>query len=111
MKRMAKLRMARAFRDILMLNRGLFMSMPPIQPVIVARTKSVALSLVLTFFLGPLGMLYSTIWGALVMIVVAITLFIVTLGHAGFLIWPISMIWGAWAAHSYNQRLLRRAGF
>ena len=83
---------------------------PPIQPVIVARTKSVALSLVLTFFLGPLGMLYSTIWGAVIMIALSIPAFIITLGHAGFLIWPISMIWGAWAAHSYNQRLLRRAG-
>jgi hypothetical protein len=65
---------------------------PPIQPIIVARTKSVALSLVLTFFLGPLGMLYSTIWGALVMIVCAVPFIILT-------------------AHSYNQRLLRRAGF
>jgi ABC-type phosphate transport system permease subunit len=86
------------------------MSQIPIQPVIVARTKSVALSLVLTFFLGPLGMLYSTILGAIVMIVLSVPLFILTLGHAAFLVWPISMIWGAWAAHRYNQRLLRRAG-
>jgi len=83
---------------------------PPYPPVIVARTKSVALSLVLTFFLGPLGMLYSTIFGAMVMIAASIPLFILTLGHAGFLIWPVSMIWGAWAAHRYNQRLLMRAG-
>ena len=86
------------------------MSQIPIQPVIVARTKSVALSLVLTFFLGPLGMLYSTIRGALVMIALSIPAFIITFGHAGFFIWPLSMIWGAWAAHRYNQRLLFRAG-
>ncbi|GGH02210.1 hypothetical protein [Silvibacterium dinghuense] len=84
---------------------------PPYTPIVVARTKSVALSLVLTFFLGPLGMLYSTIFGAIVMIVLSIPLFILTLGHAGFLIWPVSMIWGAWATHRYNQRLLSRAGF
>ncbi|MFT4112529.1 hypothetical protein [Silvibacterium sp.] len=84
---------------------------PPYPPVIVARTKSVALSLVLTFFLGPLGMLYSTIPGAILMIIVSIPLFVITLGHAGFIIWPVSMIWGAWAAHRYNQRLLGRAGF
>ena len=59
------------------------MSQIPIQPVIVARTKSVALS---------------------------IPAFIITFGHAGFIIWPLSMIWGAWAAHRYNQRLLFRAG-
>jgi hypothetical protein len=44
------------------------------------------------------------------MIVLSVPLFIFTFGHGAFLIWPISMIWGAWAAHSYNQRLLRRAG-
>jgi hypothetical protein len=88
-----------------------FMSQyPPVQPVIVARTKSVALSLVLTFFLGPFGMLYSTILGAIVMMVLSVPIFIFTLGHGAFLIWPVSMVWGAWAAHRYNQRLLRSAG-
>jgi hypothetical protein len=86
------------------------MSQYPPPTVIVANTKSIALSLVLTFFFGPLGMLYSTIWGALVMIVLSVPLFFLTFGHAAFLVWPISMMWGAWAAHSYNQRLLRRAG-
>jgi ABC-type phosphate transport system permease subunit len=86
------------------------MSQYPPPTVIVANTKSVALSLVLTFFLGPLGMLYSTIWGAIVMIVLSVPVFILTLGHGAFLIWPVSMIWGAWATHRYNQRLLRRAG-
>jgi hypothetical protein len=55
-------------------------------------------------------MLYSTIWGALVMIVLSVPLFFLTFGHAAFLAWPISMMWGAWPAHSYNLRLLRRAG-
>lgn len=83
-----------------------------IQPptIVVARTKSVLLSLVLTFFFGPLGMLYSTIGGAIVMMILSIPAFILTLGHAAFLIWPMSMIWGAWATHRYNERLLRRAG-
>jgi dolichol kinase len=55
-------------------------------------------------------MLYSTIWGALAMIVLSVPAFFLTFGHGAFLIWPISMIWGAWAAHRYNQRLMRRAG-
>ncbi|HZD49753.1 MAG TPA: hypothetical protein VE178_13510 [Silvibacterium sp.] len=86
------------------------MSQYPPPTVIIANTKSVALSLVLTFFFGPLGMLYSTIWGAIVMIVCSVPLFFLTFGHGAFFIWPISMIWGAWATHRYNQRLLRRAG-
>lgn len=69
------------------------MSQYPPPTVIVASTKSVALSLVLTFFFGPLGMLYSTIWGAIVMILLSVPAFIITLGHAAFLIWPVSMIW------------------
>jgi len=44
------------------------------------------------------------------MIILSVPAFIITLGHAAFLIWPISMIWGAWATHRYNQRLMRRAG-
>ena len=86
------------------------MSQYPPPTVIVASTKSVLLSLVLTFILGPLGMLYSTILGAIVMIILSVPAFIITLGHPAFLIWPISMIWGAWATHRYNQRLMRRAG-
>jgi hypothetical protein len=86
------------------------MSQYPPPTVIVANTKSVALSLVLTFLFGPFGMLYSTIWGALIMIALSVPLFFLTFGHGAPLIWPISMIWGAWATHRYNQRLLRRAG-
>jgi len=84
---------------------------PPPQPVIIASTKSVGISLLLTFFFGPLGMLYSTIWGAIVMIVVYGVVAVVTLGYGLFIVHPVCMIWGAVAAHNYNQRLLRRAGY
>ncbi len=38
------------------------------QTVITVPVKSVGISLLLTFFLGPLGMLYSTIWGGIIMV-------------------------------------------
>ncbi len=60
--------------------------------------NNVVLSLVLTFFLGPFGMLYSTITGALVMLVLYLALGIPTLGWALAGLHPIAMIWGAWAA-------------
>lgn len=76
-------------------------------PVIVVReTRSVGLAILLTFFFGPLGMLYSTISGALVMIVASVVLAFFTLGFSLFLTWPICMIWGAMAASSHNQRML-----
>jgi hypothetical protein len=59
-----------------------------------AKQKSVVLSLVLTFFLGPFGMLYSTVLGALIMLVLYVVLGIITLGWAIAVLHPIAMIWG-----------------
>ncbi|MDB2705209.1 hypothetical protein N9Y67_01560 [Pseudomonadota bacterium] len=82
----------------------------PAQRIIVASTKSVGISLILTFFFGPLGMLYSTILGAIIMIIVSILIGIVTFGTGVFLIWPICMIWGAFSAASYNKKLFNEIG-
>ena len=66
------------------------------------KRKSVVLSLVLTFFLGPFGMLYSTVAGALIMLVLYVGLEIITLGWAIAVLHPIAMIWGAVAADRSN---------
>lgn len=65
--------------------------------------KSVLLSLVLTFFFGPFGMLYSTVVGAVVMLVLYVVLGILTFGWALAGLHPVAMIWGAWAAHRANR--------
>jgi len=65
--------------------------------------KSVVLSLVLTFFLGPFGMLYSTVPGALIMLVLYLVLGFLTLGWALTVLHPIAMIWGAIAADRANR--------
>ena len=67
------------------------------------KRKSVGLSLVLTFFLGPFGMLYSTVPGALIMLVLYVGLGIPTLGWAIAVLHPIAMIWGAIAADRANR--------
>lgn len=72
--------------------------------IVVQETRSVGVALLLTFLFGPLGMLYSTISGALIMIAVSVVLAIFTLGFSLFVTWPISMIWGAMAASARNQR-------
>ncbi len=48
-------------------------------------------------------MLYSTVVGAIVMLVLYLALGIPTLGWALAGLHPIAMIWGAWAAHKANQ--------
>lgn len=82
----------------------------PTQQIIVTSTKSVAISLILTFFFGALGMLYSTIWGAIIMMIISLIVGFVTLGMGLILIWPICMIWGAFAAASYNKKLFAQIG-
>ncbi|MBN3662084.1 MAG: hypothetical protein FQY80_03495, partial [Ornithobacterium rhinotracheale] len=50
--------------------------------IIIKERKSVGLSLLLTFFFGPLGMLYSTISGAIIMLIISIVLSVITLGSS-----------------------------
>lgn len=66
-------------------------------------SKSVVLSLVLTFFLGPFGMLYSTVVGAIVMLVLYVVVGILTLGWGLAVLHPVAMIWGAVAADRANR--------
>jgi hypothetical protein len=74
--------------------------------VVMAPSKSVGLAFVLTWFFGPLGMLYSTVSGALIMlgvtVVGSIFVGIVTFGLGLIVLWPLiwvaSIIWGCVAA-------------
>lgn len=74
--------------------------------VVVSETRSVGVAILLTVLFGPLGMLYSTVAGALVMIAVSIVLAFFTLGFSILLTWPISILWGALAASTHNQRVI-----
>jgi len=67
--------------------------------------KSVLASILLTFFFGPLGMFYSTVVGAIIMLVLYIVIGIVTLGLGLIILHPIAIIWGAVAVSSYNKKL------
>ena len=83
---------------------------PPVVPVVPAYVvvrppKSVAAAILLTIFFGPLGMLYSTVPGALVMIVVSLVLGAMTAGVSLLITWPTCIIWGAMAVDSYNRGL------
>ena len=74
--------------------------------VIVISTKSMGIAILLTVLFGPLGMLYSTIWGAIIMIVLSAIVGIVTFGFGLIITWPICIIWTAVATNSYNKKLL-----
>ncbi len=67
--------------------------------------KSVGASLVLTFLFGPLGMFYSTVMGAVIMLVLYIVVGLLTLGLGLIILHPIAMIWGAVSVSNYNKTI------
>ena len=68
------------------------------------KDRSVGAALVLTFFFGPLGLLYVSILGGLLMTVVWIVVAIFTLGFGLIALWPITMIWAAISASNRHSR-------
>lgn len=78
----------------------------PRQVVVVSATKSMGVSILLTVLFGPLGMLYSTIPGAIIMAIGGMVLGVITLGFGLLLVWPIAIIWGAVATSSHNKKLI-----
>lgn len=79
----------------------------PTQPqIIVAKSpKSVGIALILTLLFGPLGLLYATVTGGLIMITIGVILGVLTLGMAFIVVWPISIIWSYFAVKKYNEAL------
>lgn len=71
--------------------------------------KSVGIALLLTFFFGPLGMLYSTVAGGLIMLGITVLLAVATLGLS-LLLWPVflivEMVWAAVAASNANKAIM-----
>lgn len=69
--------------------------------------KSVGVALLYTVILGPLGLLYASIRGSLVMLLAAL---VVISGHYWFLtllVWIISCVWGVAAVESFNRNVVK----
>jgi hypothetical protein len=76
------------------------------QMVIAVSPKNVGVAIILTVLFGPLGMFYSTITGAIIMIVVSLVVGVLTVGFGLVLTWPACIIWGAMAASAHNKKLM-----
>jgi hypothetical protein len=76
--------------------------------VVAIPTRSVGVSIILTFLFGSIGMFYSTIIGAIIMLIIESIVGILTLGLGLLITHPICMIWSAIATNQYNKRLLNR---
>ena len=79
------------------------------QVVVVKTEKSMGITILLTILFGPLGMFYSTITGAVVMLVISLLVGIFTLGLGLFITQPICVIWAAVETNKYNKSLTGKA--
>lgn len=71
----------------------------------VGSQKSVAGAVLLGLFFGPLGMLYATVVGALIMFAISFIVAFVTLGLGLLITTPICAIWAGIAASNHNKQL------
>lgn len=62
--------------------------------VIVKQPKSAVVAFILTFLFGPLGLLYVSAVGGLVLILAGIMSFFILPLIGGIIVWIISIIWG-----------------
>jgi hypothetical protein len=84
---------------------GIAVSQPPAVVVVTGQPKSVSVAVMLALLFGPLGMLYSTGFGALVMFLVNLALVIPTFGLALLGTVPVCAIWAGHAASEHNRRV------
>jgi len=75
------------------------------QPVLVETPKSMGVAILLAFLFGPLGLLYATVKGGLIMMGISVLVGIVTFGLGLVVIWPVCMVWAAVASKNHNERL------
>ncbi|WP_294160218.1 hypothetical protein [uncultured Selenomonas sp.] len=62
-------------------------------------------AILLTVLFGPLGLLYSTVKGGIIMIVVAFVVGFLTLGFGALITWPVAIVWSYIATKKYNEQL------
>jgi hypothetical protein len=74
------------------------------QVLIVKTEKNPGLAALLGCLFGPLGLLYSTTTGAVVMFCVNVIAALTVIGL--FLTWPACGVWGYVAAKAHNKKLL-----
>lgn len=78
-------------------------------PSVMTGPKNVWLAVVLAGLLGPFGLAYATVRGAIIMLVVAIGLAMFTFGLGFFFVWPFCAVWAWRAAIAHNKEALHES--
>jgi hypothetical protein len=77
--------------------------------VVTGNQKSVGVAFLLAFFFGPLGLLYVSVTGGILLFIIGIFVGVVTLGYGLIFIWIISIVWAIIAAsNSQSNTIISR---
>lgn len=71
--------------------------------------KSIAVTLLFCVILGPVGVLYSSLTGGIVMIVLGLVIVRTKLMGLILVLWLASCVWGVAAANRYNRKLAQQS--
>lgn len=69
--------------------------------------KSVAIGLLFSVILGPVGLLYASFWGGFIMIIIGIVVISNKFFFPIVLLWLICCIWSVGAVESHNKKILQ----
>lgn len=80
------------------------------QRIVVVRSdeKSMLAAILLSLFFGPLGLLYASVTGGIVMLIISIVVGLFTLGVGLFITFPICIIWAVVATNKYNEDVRKK---
>ncbi len=73
--------------------------------VVMGKQKSVGVAFLLAFLFGPLGLLYASVAGGLIMLILGVIIGIFTLGIGLVIVWIASIIWAVVAANNANSNI------
>jgi hypothetical protein len=69
--------------------------------------KSVAIALLFTILVGPLGLLYASFWGGITMILLGLVVVSSKFIFPIILLWIVCCIWSVRAIETYNNMLAK----
>ena len=72
--------------------------------VVVTKQKSVGTAFLLAFLFGPLGLLYASVTGGIVMFILGILIALITFGFGIIFVWIGCIIWAVVAAGNANKK-------
>ena len=68
--------------------------------------KSLSIALLFCIFFGPVGLLYASFWGGIIMLLIGLVVFSSKLFFPSLVVWVICAIIAVRAVERYNRKLL-----